>query len=104
MATKEQIDGWKSKHGEVFRLSSGGQNVVVRLPTMMETDAFVLGRAEPETTSEAHRTLLRDCVLEPEADELEALFNRRSAIHLPLAQKLIALAGAATEEVAVQGL
>lgn len=87
----------KSEYGEVYLLEASGVAVVVKPPSRAAMKRFMAMASRDDRRYEALESLLRDCVVYPDASELNAILERKPGVVAPFGEHLVRLAGA-TEE------
>ncbi len=97
MLSEEQIADLKAKHGarlEMISDESGDLEVVVKPPPEAEWDRFTTMLLDDEQKPRAMKTLVRSCVVYPEAAELKRLIAEQPGIVSTIGGQLSEMAGA----------
>lgn len=82
---QETIDKLREEHGpgKLFLLpdpDDEGDEIIVRLPTRPEWARFTTQLQDEKRMAKAQEQLVRDCLVHPSKDDLEAIFNRRPGL------------------------
>lgn len=100
--TKEQrahYDAAVAKHG-AERVSAGevkGHFFVIRSPTREEYQRSRSYVMDPAKRHLAHAVIVADCVLHPEGEALESIFNRWPGLEVSVGEFIMDAAGAGAE-------
>jgi len=89
----KKIAELKQEHGDVYSLTVGGSEFVVKAPGDGEWYRFLDLSSEAKKRTRALRLLVESCLLHPSKDEFESLLAKRPAIAMTLGNKLCELAG-----------
>ncbi len=93
--TQEQVDKWKTEHGEVYVLTSEDEAdalaIVVRKPDRNHLSRFAQGAMKD--TLKALHNLAVDTVLYPAPAVLNKLFTEKPGLVIPLGGELQNIAG-----------
>jgi hypothetical protein len=102
MLTVEQITELKAAHGsklEVIQNDDGDDTeqffVVAKPPSEAEYDRFTVMLLDDDQKARAMKTLVRACVVYPEASELKKMLGERPGLVGSIGKELSIMAGAA---------
>ena len=102
MLSDEQISDLKAKHGqklEVIQNEDGDDTeqfyVVAKPPSEGEYDRFTVMLLDDDQKARAMKTLVRACVVYPEAAELKKMLAERPGLVGSIGKELAVMAGAA---------
>jgi predicted ATP-grasp superfamily ATP-dependent carboligase len=81
----------KSKHGDIYVLSSKGSEVVVRGPTDAEWGAYLDEREK--RGARASKMLVLTCAVHPDEDAVRTLLDRKPALAQIFGARVLEIAG-----------
>jgi hypothetical protein len=87
----------REKHPKAVALSAGGESVVVVPPGRTQWRRFKKAITDDAKRADAFEILLRDCVVYPDAQGLEAILDRMPALAETFGDAVAELAGAGLE-------
>lgn len=82
---------------ELHKITSKGNEIIVRCPTQPEYQRFVQLAGEPKTKYAALAGLVRSCTIHPKGSELEKLISIQPGVVVTFANKLLEIAGVEEE-------
>ncbi len=91
------IDDLKAKNSEVFQLSHGDAEVLVKGPTRPAWKRFRALAADEKRRSDALEQLLRDCLLYPSLEGLDAMLEKKPGLAETFGSRLVDIAGLSDE-------
>ena len=95
MLSDEILQPLKAKYDSIYVREAAGETVVLRCPNRPEWKAFQLKLADAKKHVEAVEWILRQCVVYPSAEEVDAMFNRRPGLVATFGAELSEITGAA---------
>jgi len=98
--TLEQL---KREHGELTRLSAGGESVIVRNPRRVEYERFRKDTFDEKRRDKSVETLLRSVIVWPSKEEFLELLERKPGLSETFGGKVLEMVGA-TEQADVEKL
>lgn len=93
MLDPKTIEDLKAKHGELRKITVGGEVFAMRGPSRAEWRRFEEARVDETKRGAARENLVRHCVVYPDAAGLEAILDRKPALLIVLTEKASELAG-----------
>jgi hypothetical protein len=97
MIDADTIEKLKAEHGEIHLLRASGVEVVVKAPGRAQWKRFRAYVADERRRPDAVETLLRDCVVHPDAAALDAILEKRPGLAETFGNQVVELAGASGE-------
>jgi hypothetical protein len=91
--TADQIADLKAKHEEVWTLGSSVVDIVVRMPTMDQFNAFTLQVMDERQKPRAAANLLHSCIVWPTGQEYMAAIAKRPGVAVKLQAQFAQLTG-----------
>jgi hypothetical protein len=87
----------KKQHGDVYAIGAGGDEIIVRLPTIDEIDRFAATGGDKKRGLAPMRQLVADCLVHPARDVYDEMVRKRAALPITFGGELMKLAGMAEE-------
>ena len=69
--TKEQLNSWKEKHGEVFEISCEDKKAVLHKPSRKDLSFAMVGSSQAKDTVKFSELLLKQCWIDGDKEFLE---------------------------------
>jgi hypothetical protein len=97
MIDEATVEKLKAEHGELHLLRASGAEVVVKPPSRAQWKRFRAYVADERRRPDAVESLLRDCVVYPDAAALDGILEKRPGLAETFGNQVVELAGASGE-------
>lgn len=87
------VEQMRSKHGDVYELTEGGETVLVKRPSRADYRKYRHDRMDDKRREFAYEELFEACLVHPELDAFEATLDRKPALPDLFGASLAEIAG-----------
>lgn len=93
----KKLQALKDQHGEIYELAAGDVIVYAKAPSRPSVKRFFSIITDDKRRYDALEQLLRDCVVEPSLQDLDAILDKKPGLVASFGGKLMEMVGAQEE-------